>query len=110
MVIDFNNIKAQDINSFNGGRGNTELKMYDDGTNKILYVTLHKNCTVGVHRHLNDCEIVYVISGNGKVLEEGELHPLKQGMCHYCKRGFAHSIMNDSDEDMVFFAVVPKSV
>src|SRR5574344_751485 len=97
MIIDFKNIPEQVIPSFNGGK------------NKILMGTLHQNCSVGLHRHLNDCEIVYVISGVGKVLEEGELFPLKAGDCHYCRRGFSHSIINDSPEDMKFFAVIPKA-
>ena len=30
-----------------------------------------------------------------------------KGDCHYCPKGHTHSLINNSDEDLVFFAVVP---
>ena len=32
---------------------------------------------------------------------------VEAGVCHYCPKGHTHSMINDSDEDLVFFAVVP---
>ena len=29
-------------------------------------------------------------------------------MCHYCPKGHTHSLMNDSDAELEFFAVVPE--
>ena len=44
----------------------------------------------------------------GKVLCGGEYEPLAPGSCHYCPKGCAHSLINDSGADLVFFAVVPE--
>ena len=41
------------------------------------------------------------------MLYDGEYIPLKAGDCHYCPKGHAHSLMNDSGEYLEFFAVVP---
>lgn len=108
MVIDFEKINEKAYPSFNGGKGDTLIKMTGDERVKLLEVRLKKGCSVGYHKHLNDCEVVYVISGKGKVLEDSELKPLSKGNVHYCKKGCMHSIMNDEDEDLVFFAVVPE--
>ena len=39
--------------------------------------------------------------------DDGE-EPLKPGDCHYCPKGHAHSLINNSDGDLEFFAVVPQ--
>ena len=43
----------------------------------------------------------------GTVEDDGTLLPLQAGDCHYCPKGHTHSLINNSDEDLVFFAVVP---
>ena len=30
------------------------------------------------------------------------------GYCHYCKKGSSHTLVNDGEEELVFFAVVPQ--
>jgi oxalate decarboxylase/phosphoglucose isomerase-like protein (cupin superfamily) len=46
--------------------------------------------------------------GTGRVLMDGEYEKLEAGMCHYCPKGHTHSLMNDSDAELEFFAVVPE--
>ncbi len=40
-------------------------------------------------------------------VEDGE-ELLKPGDCHYCPKGHAHSLINDSGGELEFFAVVPQ--
>ena len=40
-------------------------------------------------------------------MDDGE-EPLKAGDCHYCPKGRAHSLINNSEEPLEFFAVVPQ--
>ena len=47
-----------------------------------------------------------IIEGTGKVLMDGEYERVEAGVCHYCPKGHTHSLINDSDSDLVFFAVV----
>ena len=49
----------------------------------------------------------YVLSGTGRVLCDGVYEPLAAGSCHYCPKGHAHSLINDSQGALTFFAVVP---
>ena len=39
---------------------------------------------------------------------DGAYEPLAAGSCHYCPKGHAHSLINDSAADLIFFAVVPE--
>ena len=68
-----------------------------------------KGATIGRHTHEEDSEIIFILSGPGSVLDDDELLPLEAGQCHYCPQGHSHSLINDSTEELVFFAVVPKA-
>ena len=52
-------------------------------------------------------KVIYILKGKGKVLYQGEELEVSAGLCHYCPKGHAHSLINNSEEDLDFFAVVP---
>ena len=79
----------------------------DDGMNKILHGRLVPGATIGVHTHETDSEIIYFLSGSGHMLYDGKKEPVEAGVCHYCPAGHSHGMINDSDGDLIFFAVVP---
>lgn len=37
-----------------------------------------------------------------------EYETVSAGGCHYCPKGHTHSMVNNSSEDIVFFAVIPE--
>ena len=82
--------------------------MYTDGDNKIMRGKLEPGSSIGLHTHEGSSETIYILSGTGKVLYDGEYEPLSAGSCHYCPQGHAHSLMNDSEGDLIFLAVVPE--
>ena len=93
--------------NFKGGEGDFIAKIHFDEQNKIIHGTLPPGSTIGEHTHEGDSEIIYILSGRGSVLDDGKLLPLEAGDCHYCPEGHSHSLINDSEGDLVFFAVVP---
>lgn len=107
MLIDFKNMTANVIKNFKGGEKEAALKIYDDNQNKIICGKLIPGASIGLHTHETDCEIIYILSGKGKVLYDGEYEIVSTGDCHYCPNGHSHSLINDSDDDLIFFAVVP---
>jgi len=107
MLIDFNAMEEQVIPHFLGGEGTFRPRMRVDENGKIMRAVLEPGSTIGLHTHETSSEIIYILSGKGKVLYDGEYIPLKAGDCHYCPKGHAHSLMNDSGENLEFFAVVP---
>lgn len=109
MKFEFDRMPDTVIPRFKGGEGQISAKMYTDSNNKILLGTLAPGCTVGLHIHDTSSEIIYILSGTGKVLYDGEYEPLVPGDCHYCPQGHEHSLINDNETgDLVFFAVVPE--
>ena len=107
MIYDFRNETSEALPNFKGGEGEFLAKIHFDGLNKILHGTLPPHATIGLHTHESDSEIIYILSGRGSVIDDGELFALEAGQCQYCPKGHSHSLINDSEEDLVFFAVVP---
>ena len=101
MLINFNEIKDTVFENFKGGQGLFTPKIFDDGKCKIMRGRLAPHSHLGLHVHEGNSEMIYVLSGTGKILYEGEYLPLKSGDCHYCPMGHAHSLINDGEVDLV---------
>lgn len=108
MILDFKNTEPTYIPNFKGGEKYISAKMHYDSKNRILHGTLVPGATIGLHKHETNSEIIYILSGKGKVQYDGEEFEISEGMVHYCQKGHTHSLINNSENDLVFFAVVPE--
>lgn len=114
MIIDFETMDVTIMPNFKGGEKEFAANMFFDGTNRIFKGKLIPGASIGVHTHDDSCEVIFILSGKGSILEkepgssEGTLKSVTAGNCLYCPKGHTHSLMNTSDEDLVFYAVVPK--
>ena len=107
-MIDFEKMEEKALANFNGGEGVFYAKIEDDGHNKILKGRLESGSSIGLHRHETSSEVIFILSGVGTMLLEGEEEILTPGVCHYCKKGCAHTLKNNGQEDLIFYAVVPQ--
>lgn len=107
-MIDFNKITETVINNFYGGEGEYVARMFVDENNKIMKGKLAKDCSIGKHCHETSCEVIFILSGKGKVILDGKEEILTEGDCHYCKKGQTHTLINIGEEDLIFYAVVPQ--
>ena len=107
MLIDFSQMEETVIPNFLGGEGAVRAKMRVDELGKILHGVLEPGSTIGLHTHETSSETIYILSGTGNVLYEGQYEPLSVGSCHYCHKGSTHSLINDSAAPLEFLAVVP---
>ncbi len=108
MLIPFDQMEETVFTQFKGGEGELRSHLHMDEYNKIMRGRLTPGSSIGMHTHDTSSEIIYILSGTGKVLCDGAEEPLNPGVCHYCPKGHAHSLINDSKDDLVFFAVVPE--
>ena len=56
MIIDFNRMEATDIPNFKGGEKEFNVKMFWDGTNRIMKGKLIPGASIGEHTHEENCE------------------------------------------------------
>lgn len=108
MLIEFDKIEKTVLKNFNGGEKELSANMYVDDNNKVLYGRLVPGASIGMHKHETSSEIIYILEGEGSVLYDDGKEKLSVGSCHYCLMGHSHSLINDGDKDLVFFAVVPQ--
>lgn len=108
MNIDFDKLELSIIPNFKGGEKELAAKMFFDGLNRIMKGRLIPGASIGMHTHTDSSEIIFITSGKGSVIIDGERLPVYEGICHYCPEGHTHSLINDSDRDLEFLAVVPQ--
>ena len=108
MLIDFASLPETTIPRMYGGEGEVHANMYASPTMKIMKGKLPPGATIGLHTHQTSSEIIYILEGSAAVLYDGEKLRIEAGQVHYCPDGHAHSLINDTERDLVFFAVVPQ--
>lgn len=107
-MIDFNRMEEAALPQFNGGNGVFYARIFHDNQNKILKGRLAPDCSIGLHCHETSSEVIFILSGKGKAILNGEEEQLSEGSCHYCPKGQSHSLINCGSEDLIFYAVVPQ--
>lgn len=107
MQYDFNRETPEIYPNFKGGKGNFIAIIHFDGLNKIIRGTLPPHASIGEHKHESDSEIIYFLSGTATVIDDGKTYEAGAGECHYCPKGHTHSLENNGEENLEFFAVVP---
>ena len=112
MVMNFDNIPLQRIPHFKGDEGEVLARMHTDEMGKIVHLTLPAGASIGLHTHDTSAEVVYVIAGRGIVLEDeapnGDPIVVEAGTVTYCPKGHSHSLINNSDADLVVLGVIPE--
>ena len=108
MLLNFHQMEEKVIPKMRGGEGEMITRMFVNEDTKIMRGRLTPGSTIGLHTHETDSEMIFILSGVGKVLCDGEYEPLSAGSVHYCPKGHEHSLINDSDSDLTFFALVPE--
>ena len=108
MVIDWTEIPEQAMPQFKGGDGITWARMQFDGQNRIMLGRLQPGCSIGMHTHETNSEIMHVISGTAKVIMDGKIEIISAGQTHYCPKGHTHMTEPAGMEDLVILAVVPE--
>ena len=98
---------------FKGGEKEFRANMFFDGTNRAFRGILIPGATIGMHTHEDSCEMIFILSGQGTIVEQipgtdqVTVQPVGAGDCLYCPKGHAHSLQNlESSEDLVFYAAV----
>ena len=113
MIIRFDEMDLSVLPQFKGGEKELRANMFFDGTNRAFRGTLVPGATIGMHTHEDSCEMIFILSGRGTILEQEPgtsdvtSSPVAAGDCLYCPKGHSHSLQNtDGTEDLVFYAVV----
>lgn len=109
MKIELEKNECEKLENFKDGEGYFLRKKYQEDGFIVMNACLKENCSIGLHVHKNEYEIIRIISGIGKMICNGEVEILKPGDVHICKENQRHTFKNENKEDLIFFATVIKS-
>jgi len=95
-----------------GGKGSIELThifMKDELKGKarlVAKVTLNPGCSIGIHEHVAEEEIYYIIKGKGLVNDNGTEQVVSVGDAVLTGNGAYHSIENIDNVTLEMLAVI----
>ena len=72
-------------------------------TMAAVFFWLHPGHETDPDIHPNSPELYYVVSGEAKLVMDGEEYRVKKGMTVYIPAGVVHQSFNDGDEDLCYF-------
>ena len=108
MIIDFLTMNEEAKPNFKGGDKEYNVKMFNTDGNKVMRGRLVPGASIGYHTHTEDQEVIYILEGEGSLVDsEGNvISKVLPGQATLCPKGESHSLVNKSDKDLLFFAVV----
>lgn len=106
MVFTMKDVEPKQVGNMKGGEGTILNRSVNDGMTNIVMNVMPAGSSVGFHKHVGSCEVIYVLEGSGQILEDGEYKPLKPGDVNYCAEGGEHSVIA-GENGMTIFAVIP---
>lgn len=86
MLIRFDELEPSVVSHMKGGEGEARLQLVQDMDNKIMRSVLAPGASIGLHTHETSSEVMYFLSGTGKVLYDGVWEPVAPGTCHLPQR------------------------
>ena len=102
------NVRLEELEASHGGTGVYCVRtlMTSEFSSPIKYIRelrLDPGSSIGMHPHIGDEEIYYVISGSGTMMVDGETAELSTGDVVLTKSGSSHGLKNTSDAELVIF-------
>lgn len=104
--------KVVKIEGLAGGKGHVLIKHLLDAdqmkrsARMYAEVTLEPGCEIGFHKHTNESETYYVLSGSGDYNDNGNVRKITAGDITFTPNGCAHGLLNTGTENLVIMALI----
>ncbi len=95
-----------------GGKGTVKLEpwfkpeAFGAKVRLCTRMTLEPGASIGTHAHETEDEIYLVLSGTGRILENGQWVPIGPGDAILTGKGGSHGVENSGAEPLVIAAVI----
>ena len=115
MIHTQENYRTETRENMRGGSGNVLITHLWDAENDlkapnrmVARITLNEGCSIGFHRHENEEEIFYILSGRAEADDNGTKVFLNAGDTILTGNGAGHAIANAGKEPLEILAVITK--
>ncbi|HEY8542240.1 MAG TPA: cupin domain-containing protein [Pseudothermotoga sp.] len=112
MVINAHSMRTEKITNMRNGKGEVEIlhlveKQFLFGKSRLFAkLSIKPGSSIGTHKHENEFEIFYVLSGKGLFNDNGNAIPVQAGDICFTAPGETHSIENTSQQDLEILAII----
>lgn len=112
MVKKIEEMRTEIKEKMRGGNGSVEILHIlekDEMKGKVRLfakVTLNPGASIGVHDHIGEEEVYYILKGTGTVNDNGTEKVVHVGDAILTGNGAFHAIENTGDEPLVFMASI----
>jgi len=112
MVINPNFMRTEKITNMRDGKGEVHIlhlveKQALLGKSRFFArLSVKPASSIGQHKHENEFEIFYILSGKGVFNDNGTPIPIQAGDVCFTGPGESHSIENTSQEDLELLAII----
>ena len=109
MKLNFDEFEKKAIPNFKGGEGVFHIQGYNDGRVMINDIHIEPGTYNGMHKHIRNCEVIYVIEGELTIKnEDGTEEHLVAGDVTYCPEGTGHSVIGAGNGPVHILGIVPE--
>lgn len=104
--------KIEKVENMCGGKGHVLIerlldeKQLNGKCRMYAHVVIEKDCELGYHEHHNETETYYILKGKGIYNDNGTPIEVKAGDTLFCKSGNGHALINTTDENLEFMALI----
>lgn len=112
MVINPNSMRTERITNMRNGKGEVDIlhlieKQSLFGKARLFAkLSVKPGSSIGLHKHENEFEIFYVLSGKGLFNDNGNIIPVQAGDICFTAPGETHSIENTTQQDLELLATI----
>lgn len=112
MITKHDAIPTEERANMRGGQGTVRLEhwfkpeQFGAKIRLCTRMTLAPGASIGEHRHDAEDEIYLVLSGSGRILENGTWVPIVEGDAILTGKGGSHSVENTGVAPLVIAAVI----
>lgn len=71
-------------------------------------ITIPAGASIGVHEHVGECEMFYILQGEPVILDDEEAYTAHPGDCILTHSGHRHGVKNTGDQPVVMIANIVK--
>jgi len=77
-----------------------DTQAFETGLMFVERVEMPPGTSIGIHRHGNDEELYFILSGSGRMVVDGREYRVSAGDLVLNRRGGSHGLLNDSDDSI----------
>jgi mannose-6-phosphate isomerase-like protein (cupin superfamily) len=111
MIVRRDEMKEELRENMRDGEGSVKLTYLLDAEKEknarmFAEITLEPGCSIGYHRHVNETEYYFILSGSGEVNDDGKAVRVKPGDSVITGNGASHSIKHTGTVPLALLAVI----